>query len=367
MCGPVKVQRELSKMERYFPLNEKIDMYNVYIRNYRNAVVAARVYHELYPERRQPDPSSFRRVWARVNQKGHFENRRKRNPNNQRVSEINVLAQIHINPETSQRKISEDCNLSKSCVQKILKKHKLHDFKFQPVQTLHVGDEQRRLQFCRWFRNELDMDPYFCQKILWTDETLFTNSGIFNRKNKHHYATNNPHLIRSVRPQVRFSVNIWCGLIDNRILGPYFLRGNLTGRGYAEFLQNGLEEMLDNLSLETIRNLIYFQQDGAGPHNAIVVRDILDRRFPGSWIGSNGPVRWPPRSPCLNPLDYFLWGFAKNSIYNTPIESEEQLRDKIINFFRTIDPECIRRATSNMDQRTLLCINSDGGHFEQFL
>ncbi|PNF27274.1 hypothetical protein B7P43_G05160, partial [Cryptotermes secundus] len=31
-------------------------------------------------------------------------------------------------------------------------------------------------------------------------------------------------------------------------------------------------------------------------------------------IGRGGPVTWSPRSPDLTPLDYFLWGYVKNSV-----------------------------------------------------
>ena len=67
------------------------------------------------------------------------------------VNEINVLAQIHINQEVSQRKISHECNVSKTCVQKILKKHHFHDYKlYRPVQTIHPRDAECRLEFCYW-------------------------------------------------------------------------------------------------------------------------------------------------------------------------------------------------------------------------
>ncbi|KAJ8913389.1 hypothetical protein NQ315_008781 [Exocentrus adspersus] len=112
------------------------------------------------------------------------------------TNEINVIAQIHINPETSQRNIALESNLSKSGVQKIIKKHKYHDYKVKPVQTIHPGDNERRLQFCNWFRDEIREDHDVPCKILWSDESLFTNSGIFNRRNKHFYATPNPYLIQ---------------------------------------------------------------------------------------------------------------------------------------------------------------------------
>ena len=98
------------------------------------------------------------------------------------------------------------------------------------------------------------------------------------------------------------------------MLGPLIFPGRVNGQIYLNFLEHDLEEMLDNLNLQTLRNLRFYQQDGAAPHNSRIVSNYLSQRFPNSWIGTNGPVRWLPRSPCLNPLDYFLWGFIKNSV-----------------------------------------------------
>lgn len=36
-------------------------------------------------------------------------------------------------------------------------------------------------------------------------------------------------------------------------------------------------------------------------------------------------VMWPPRSPDLTPLDFFLWSELKNFVYDTSIDSEEGL------------------------------------------
>jgi len=37
------------------------------------------------------------------------------------------------------------------------------------------------------------------------------------------------------------------------------------------------------------------------------VRVYLNESFPNRWLGHIGPVAWPPRSPDLTPLDYYLW------------------------------------------------------------
>jgi len=35
---------------------------------------------------------------------------------------------------------------------------------------------------------------------------------------------------------------------------------------------------------------------------------VLNERFPNRWLGRGGSAVWPPRSPNLTPLDYYLWG-----------------------------------------------------------
>ena len=58
-----------------------------------------------------------------------------------------------------------------------------------------------------------------------------------------------------------------------------------------------------------------FQRDGAPPHYGTVVREWLNEKFVGRWIGRRGRIEWPPRSPDLSPCDFFLWGVLKERVY----------------------------------------------------
>ena len=75
---------------------------------------------------------------------------------------------------------------------------------------------------------------------------------------------------------------------------------------------------------------MWFQHDGAPAHFALAVRGHLDQRFGLQWIGRGGSIAWPPRSPDLTPLDYYLWGHMKTLIYETPVESEEDLLARLM-------------------------------------
>ena len=40
-------------------------------------------------------------------------------------------------------------------------------------------------------------------------------------------------------------------------------------------------------------------------HDELKVRAFFNATFPGRWIGRDGPTPWPPRSPDINPLEFF--------------------------------------------------------------
>ncbi|KAJ4426353.1 hypothetical protein ANN_27167 [Periplaneta americana] len=60
------------------------------------------------------------------------------------------------------------------------------------------------------------------------------------------------------------------------------------------------------------------------------VRFSLNMWFPDRWIGREGPIAWPPRSPDLNPLDFYLWGHLKSLVYSSPVPDLESLRNRIL-------------------------------------
>ena len=53
--------------------------------------------------------------------------------------------------------------------------------------------------------------------------------------------------------------------------------------------------------------IMILQQDGATPQYANKVREYLDRKLPGRWIGRSGRISWPGRSPDLTSCENYLW------------------------------------------------------------
>ncbi len=47
------------------------------------------------------------------------------------------------------------------------------------------------------------------------------------------------------------------------------------------------------------------------------VRSYVNETFPNRWIGQKGCIEYPPRSPDITPLEFFLWGYLKDRVYAT--------------------------------------------------
>ncbi|KAJ4444586.1 hypothetical protein ANN_06382 [Periplaneta americana] len=108
---------------------------------------------------------------------------------------------------------------------------------------------------------------------------------------------------------------------------------------------------------------------GAPSHFAYTVRDHLCATFPERWIGRGGPVSWPARSPDLTALDFFLWSYGKSLVYETPIDTEEDLRARILGACDNVrtKPGSFQRLRQNLVRRCHACIEARGRSFEHLL
>lgn len=161
---------------------------------------------------------------------------------------------------------------------------------------------------------------------------------------------------------------MWAGIVDGHVIGPYLLPARLTGAAYLIFLQDVLPLLLDDVPLH-VRQELWFQHDGAPPHFTRDVRGHLNRRFGQRWIGRGGPIAWPPRSPDLTPLDYFFWGRMKSMVYETPVETEEELLARVMVAAQEINgtPGVMERVYRNMIRRYNVCNDVGGRHIEPLL
>jgi hypothetical protein len=351
---------------------EMADMHLAYGAADGNARRAARIYQERFPNRQVPGHRMFTNLHRRLRETGRFSANRVNAGRPRRIRldvEEEVLEHFHHNPRTSTRAAAVALGIrDHSAVWRVLNENHLHPFHFQRVQGLVPADYRPRERFAQWFLNKELEQANFSEHVLFTDEAFFNRDGVFNVHNNHEWQLDNPHVIREHGYQQRYSVNVWAGIVHNQIIGPYILPSRLTGNVYRIFLEEVLPGLLENVPLD-IRRRMWFQHDGAPAHFHIGVRDYINARFPHRWIGRNGPVSWPARSPDMTPLDLFFWGHMKSLIYETPVESEEDLVARIAVASADIAemPGLFANIRHSLRRRYQTCINVRGRHFEQLL
>ncbi|ENN77846.1 hypothetical protein D910_12250 [Dendroctonus ponderosae] len=178
-----------------------------------------------------------------------------------------------------------------------------------------------------WAHERIELNPNFLNPVLFSDECSFTNSGAVNR---HYWSVDNPHWLRPVECQRPWTVNLWCGILGEKLIGPYIIEGNLTSECYRNLLQNELPISLEDVDLE-FRQSMWFQHDGCPAHYSVVAREVLNRNFEDPWIGRVGPLSWPARSSDLTSPDFFLRGFLKGKVYEAVPTTRESMIEGIRN------------------------------------
>lgn len=182
----------------------------------RDAAATAREYAIRFPHRRHPDSHVILRLNNRTRDTGVLNPvRRGLVPYAARVpaAEERVLDALDADTTRSIRTIAQMCNMSYTTTQRILKNNHLHPYHHTKVQDLFPADYPRRFLFCQWLLERHAEDPDFVHRILFTDESNFSRDGYFNAHNSHVWAVENPHSKKVGAHQIRFSINMWTGII----------------------------------------------------------------------------------------------------------------------------------------------------------
>ncbi|KAJ4433205.1 hypothetical protein ANN_15462 [Periplaneta americana] len=175
-----------------------------------NAALARRLYQESYPQRQCTDRRTFEEI----------------------------LEAVNMTPSINTRRLALQVNVPHTTVWRLLKEYQLHPYHLQRVQALSPTDYPARVRFCQWFLQQCGVNPNFPTLVLFTDEAQYTRDGITNFHNQHVWAYENPRATVPSHHQVRFSLNMWAGIIGDRLVGPHVLVNRLTGQAYTNFLEN---------------------------------------------------------------------------------------------------------------------------------
>ena len=251
--------------------------------------------------------------------------------------------------------------MSRAKIWRILREQlKWKAYRPHTAQVLSEANKAKRLAACQWFI-EQPID-FFEKQVIFSDEKYFVLRQGPNKQTDRFWAPVNPHeLVECKEQQGGKKAMCWCGMVDGRVLGPFWVEGSMDSEVYRIMLE---DHIWPSVKGSATRKKYFFQQDGATCHTTTGNLNILKSKFNNRIISNKTDISWPPKSPDMNPLDYFFWGHAMSHVYRCKPETLDNLKDLVDDFARDMDKELVRKVCRSFYKRAQLCIKVKGGHFE---
>ena len=326
----------------------------------KSPVAVQRKFRNEY-RRDPPDVKRIKDWYKKFTETGSVEDRKRSGrPSVSDASVDAVRDAFQRSPRKSVRRASIELRMPRSTVHKVLHKRlRLRAYKVQLVQELKPHDRPQREAFATEILSRIDEDNDYLKHVVFSDEATFHTCGKVNRHNVRIWGSEHPHVaIEHERNSPK--VNVWCGLMHDRVIGPFFFaEPTISAITYLDMLEHYAAPQL-----EQFQPRVLFQQDGAPPRWGLVVRNFLDATFPNRWIGRDGPTKWPPRSPDITPLDFFLWGYIKDKVYSTPVPNVETLKARVTAAVATVTMVMLENTWREIEFRLDVLRATKGAHVE---
>lgn len=162
-----------------------------------NAAAAVKCYKDKFPNRNIPDAKTFLSTERRLRETGSLQvkNRDAGRPRNARTVDVEeeILDIVMEDPTISTRRLGLRMDISHQSALRVLHEQQLHPFHYRKTQELLPEDMPIRVDFCELLLERTQNAPNFLSKILFTDEATFTRQGMFNSRNMHFWAEENPN------------------------------------------------------------------------------------------------------------------------------------------------------------------------------
>lgn len=281
-----------------------------------------------------------------------------------------VQHSVAVSPTTSSRRRSLELGVARTTLRRILRQDcVMWPYKVQLTQELKDTDHTARRAFAKCMIDEINRDPQFFNKIIFSDEAHFHLNGYVNKQNCRIWATENPRVTHEVSLHPK-RVTVWCALWAGGVMGPFFFEDaedesalTVNGERYRDMLVSFFWPLLEEMDLTEM----WFQQDGAPCHTTIATVALLHQKFPGRVISRRGDMEWPPRSCDLSPLDFFLWGYIKDKVYANKPRTILALKTGIRDVIGEIGPAMCQKVMQNYGDRINYCQQSRGGHLADII
>ena len=200
-------------MERY-TIQQRVEIVKIYYTNLCSVRQTFRQLRNNYGRNDRPTERTIQRIIAKFEESGSVTDRavpvRRRNARSVE-NIVAVTESVREDPDLSIPRRSQGVGLSATSTWRIMRKDLgLFPYKIQLAQELKPEDHESRRTFADWVLEQLETDPHFGEKIIFSDEAHFWMNGFVNKQNCRIWGASNPHQYQEsiLYPE---KLTVWCG------------------------------------------------------------------------------------------------------------------------------------------------------------
>lgn len=272
-----------------------------------------------------------------------------------------VQQTIDANPRKSMRSLAKQLQVSEGTIRNVVHENiEYKSYVLKKGQFLSERIKENRLIRSKRLLNKVKHPAE--EDVIWffSDEKNFDQDQKANRRNDRWLCKDPSEVPRIMHNKFPATVMV-LGVVSNEghVMPPHFFpqRLRVNSAAYIEVLQTVVKPWIDS-----VRNgrPYTFQQDSAPSHKAKLTQEWMVKNF----YDHITPDIWPPSSPDLNPLDYYVWGVLEKEVnehYHSTIDS---LKATIVRVMSSMDQQHLIKACRRFRSRVEAVIQADGGFIE---
>ncbi len=273
----------------------------------------------------------------------------------------NLEQKVLEDPGIGIRALSRELNVSPSTMKHALNEDlRYYSYKRRKGQLLTEKTRQNRLTKAKKLLNKVK-HPAEAQTIwFFSDEKNFCQDQKHNTQNNRWLAYNPKNIPRVMQTKFPQAVMVFgCVSSEGHVMPPHFFKEGLrlNSHGYVEMLTTVVKPWITRVANN--RPFVW-QQDSAPCHTSGKSQKWLSANF----YDFTSPNVWPPNSPDLNPMDYYVWGTVEKGSNRCASTTKSQLIERIKAAFEALPCENVKSACSRFRGRIEAVIDANGGYFE---
>ena len=269
----------------------------------------------------------------------------------------NIQAMIDENPGRSMRNIATELKISDWSVRRIVKQDiRYKSYSLRRGQFMTEATKEKRCERAQKLVNFFKHPPAQDLLIFYSDEKNFSQDQKVNRKNDR-WLCSDPEEVPIVMATKFPATVMVLGVVSNKgdVMPPHVFEAGLkvNTEVYLNVLATVVKPWMDGIAGGSP---YVWQQDGAPAHTAKATQDWCQLNLPFFW----SKEMWPPSSPDLNPLDFYVWGVAERDTNRTPHNTKNALINSIMEVFSNFSREDVMTACCRVRGRCEEVVEAKG-------